>query len=67
MPLLHLVSLLGFAVAVLGLGLATAPRPTSLFLRLLGIRRIPGPNDRAAGWALCAIGLVVAFVGRLAR
>jgi hypothetical protein len=64
---LGLLRIIGIALAVVGAGMAVAPRLTRRALLLVGVRWEPDPRSRVASWGLVILGLVVVLLSRVVR
>lgn len=63
---MRLLGLLGVVLALVGFGMLTAPEPTRVVLRFIGVRLDAHPAGRVAAWGLVVLGLAIAVVSRLA-
>jgi hypothetical protein len=63
----HLLGICGAMLALVGAGMAVAPRLTHRLLLAVGIRWDPDPRSRVASWSLVVLGLVVAALSRAVR
>lgn len=64
---LHVLSLCGILLALVGAGMSVAPRLTRRFLLAAGVRWEPDPRSRVASWGLILLGLVVVVLSRVVR
>ncbi|HEY0410243.1 MAG TPA: hypothetical protein VGE42_08235 [Candidatus Dormibacteraeota bacterium] len=64
---LGLLRIIGIALAMVGAGMAVAPRLTRRALLLVGVHWEPDPRSRVASWGLVILGLVVVVLSRVVR
>jgi hypothetical protein len=62
---LGVLRIIGIALAVIGAGMAVAPRLTRRALLFVGVRWEHDPRSRVASWGLVILGLVVVVLSRV--